>query len=533
MQTPAVFGDGAGNGQKAIKNNGTGSILLINAMGSDDRMSGETIMPTRHAKVKDDFPNGRSGIIERNRNRRARVQPFAQSANIPNLFLRIAPILVFGYALVIPPFQVPDENHHLCRAWSVSELHFVGPQRTQVPTSFVDLLTRFSPRFEQIPERRVVSAGELVRWLRRPLRADATAGVENPNANVYSFVPYAATALVLGTGRALNASPLIQMYAARLVNGAIYVLLFFLSLRILPGFRVLLFIVALTPMAISQAASLSADSLTLGLTALFTALVFRLAFEHRLLHIHVRDGLPVVGVLILLSLCKFNPWLGLLALLIPAEKFPARWGRIAFAGLCAATACAVELIWSHANAAALLAFQAARAADGKLLAANAAFFSSHPLRFAEIAALTDVAGSWEWIREFVGVLGWVSVPIHPLLVILYTGGMIFAARKLCAEIAPSRYQKVILMLVVSLTVFSLNVLLWILETPTSMLHLAPFELELIRGIQGRYFLPMALPALVLVSRSRAQMPSWGLSAIIAIVVAVNAGGLLTVWSSYH
>jgi hypothetical protein len=490
-------------------------------------------MPTRHAKVRDEIPNARSGIIERNSNRRGRVQTFAQNANLSNLFLRIAPILVFGYALVIPPFQVPDENHHLCRAWSVSELQFVGPQQTHVPTSFVDLIARFSPRFEQIPERRVVSARELVSWLRQPLRADATAGVENPNANVYSFVPYAATALVLGTGRALQASPLIQMYAGRLVNGAVYVLLFFLSLRILPTFRVLLFVVALTPMALSQAASLSADSLTLALTALFTALVFRLAFEHRLLRIPVQDGLLVVGVLILLSLCKFNPWLALFALLIPAEKFPARWGRIAFAALCVVAACATELVWNHVNAPALLALQSARAAEGKLLAANAAFVSSHPLRFAEIAVFTNVAASWEWLHEFVGVLGWVSLPIHPLLVILYTCGMILAARTLSSEIALSRCQKVVLAAVVSFTIFSLDVLLWILETPASMLHLAPFELVLIRGIQGRYFLPIALPALVLVSRGRSQPPSWGLPAILTIVAAVNAGGLLTLWSSYH
>jgi hypothetical protein len=490
----------------------------------------------KHAQVKDYSTDiRRRWFSEWYENRLGRLPewPFGRSTNLSNLFLAIAPVLVFAYALVIPPFQVPDENHHLCRALSVSELHFVAPLVTQVPISFLSLYRRFAPKFEQVPARRIVSAGELEGWLRQPLRADATAGVENPNANLYSFVPYAATALVLGAGRALKASPLLQMYAGRLTNGAIYILLLFLSLRILPAFRVLLFMAALTPMALSLAASLSADSLTLSLTALFTALVFRLAFEERVLRIRVRDGLPVVGVLIVLSLCKFNPWLALLALLIPAGKFPARWGRLAFAGLCAAVACSAELIWNHSNAAALLAFQSARAASGKLLAANAAFVSGHPLRFAEIAVLTNLAASWEWLHELVGVFGWVSVPIHPFLAILYIGGMIFAARRLSGKIALSRHQKAVLALVVSLTIVSLDVLLWILEMPAPILHLASREMVLIRGIQGRYFLPIALPALALAGRSRAQFPSWGLSAILTVVVAVNAGGLLTLCFAYY
>ena len=444
----------------------------------------------------------------------------------PNLFLVIAAVLVPAYALVIPPFQIPDEDCHLWRAYSVSEQHLVGPRRTQLPTSFLALRGRFPPRFEQVPERRIVRPEELRAWLRQPLEPHATAAVENPNANLYSFVPYAATALVLRTGRALKASPLMQMYAGRLVNGAIYVCLLFLSLRILPDFRILSFMVALTPMSLSLAASFSADSLTLGLTALFTALVFRLAFEERILLVRIRDGLPAVGVLMVLSLCKFNPWLALLALLIPAKKFRGRRGRIAFAGLCVAAACATAFLWQHANAAALSAFQSARAADGKLLAANAAFVAAHPIRFAEIVLFTTVISSWVSLQEFVGFFGWLSVPMHPLLVMLYAAGIIFAAFMQPSRLALSRSQRNVLACVVLGTFISLNVLMWVFESDKPWLHDATQGLVFVRGIQGRYFLPIALPALALVSKRRIKPGGWRVSGILAPVVVVNAGALL-------
>src|SRR5207247_1378484 len=97
-----------------------------------------------------------------------------------------------------------------------------------------------------------------------------------------------------------------------------------------------------------------------------------------------RDLLLAAALMVLLSLCKFNPWLALLPLLIPARKFQARWGPAAFAVACIAVASGAAFLWQYQNAAALAAFQASRAADGKLMGANAAFVAAHPVHFAGI-----------------------------------------------------------------------------------------------------------------------------------------------------
>jgi uncharacterized membrane protein len=245
------------------------------------------------------------------------------------------------------------------------------------------------------------------------------------------------------------------------------------------------------------------------------------------------NGLAVVGVLVLLSLCKFNIWLALAALLIPVAKLGSRRRQMAFAGLCVGAACVTAYLWEHASAAPLAVFQSARAAEGKLMAANAAFVAHHPIRFGEIALFSNILFSWSWLREFVGFFGWLTIPLHPLLVILYAGGMIFATSTQPVRVALSRFQRRVLEGVVVLTVLSVSVLLWILETDVKTLQQAPLGLVFIEGVQGRYFLPIAFPALVSLCKCRIRPRGWAMAAILSTVVAANAGAVLTIWATYH
>src|SRR6478672_8510616 len=102
--------------------------------------------------------------------------PNPHSERMPILFLILGAFLAFAYAVVVPPFQAPDEDRHLWRAYSVSDLHLVGPARTKIPASFMALHDRFPPLVEYIPEKRAVRAAELTRWLRQPLQSSSTTG---------------------------------------------------------------------------------------------------------------------------------------------------------------------------------------------------------------------------------------------------------------------------------------------------------------------------------------------------------------------
>jgi hypothetical protein len=453
----------------------------------------------------------------------------------PILFLALGTLLVAAYALIVPPFQVPDEDRHLWRAYSVSEMHLRGPARTQVPVSFLELNERFPRLLETMTGKRAVRP-ELARWLRQPLNEETTAGIENPRANLYSFVPYLTTGLVLKVGRLARWSPLASLYAGRLANGAVYLWLVYMSLRILPEFQLLLLTIALTPMSLYLAASFSADSLTLGLNALFAAYVFRLAFDTRIRNVSMRDLLVLIGLLVVLALCKFNLWTALLVALIPTEKFGSRTRAVLSITGCALAEIAAAVIWQAFNSPAISAF---RQLDprGPDAASNAFFVLMHPVKFFAMILLTDFWLFRYWCQEFVGAFGHAYSHGHLSnlmswpLVLVYLGGILLAAYTRSAHLAITRRQKWIAALFVFLTYISLHVLLWVLEAPPDFVRQATISFAPIPAIQGRYFLPLALLALIGV-KGRFALNGWWVAGAVGLIAGVNAFALRTIWLLY-
>jgi uncharacterized membrane protein len=451
---------------------------------------------------------------------------------LPGLFLIIAGLFAIAYAFVVPPFEVTDEDRHLWRACSVSDLQLVGPALTQIPASFLRFHERFPPALKGHPLKRTSSIQQLAAWLRQPLRSGFTVPVANQNANLYTFAPYVPAALVLRVGRLLDVSPLWQIYAGRLANGAFYLLIVYLALRTLPDFQLPLLMIALTPMSLNLAASFSADAVTLAMTALMTALIFRLAFDDEISSMRRRDWILVPVILVLLTLCKFNVWMSLLVLLIPAKKFGSRKRAAVFAGVCLLACCIAGFGWQKINSAAISAYASLRAGHGAVLADNIAFLQAHPLTFLGIVQSTCSSMVWIWLWEFVGVFGWVRVPLPGPLFVVYIALLILAA---CtqARVVLTRPQRTILFSFVVLTIISIHALLWVFETDTTVLRQEFAGPVFVSGIQGRYFLPIGLPALAIIGNGRIQLSRLFLLIAIGAVVVINIFALITIWRAYY
>jgi uncharacterized membrane protein len=451
---------------------------------------------------------------------------------LPGLFFIIGALLAVVYAFIVPPFEVTDEDRHLWRAFSVSDLKLVAPAVTQIPASFLRLHERFPPTLKGGPSRARSSGAELATWLWQPLRSDSTVPVANQVANLYSFVPYVPGALVLRMGRLFDVSPLGQIYAGRLTNAAFYVLLVYLALRILPDFRLLLLMISLTPMSLNLAASFSADCVTLAIGALLTAFIFRLAFDDGIVSVRRQDLIIVPVMLVLLTLCKFNVWMSLLVLLIPAKKFGSRRRAAVFAAICLLACCLAGFGWQRLNASAIAAYGAMRAAHGAVVTDNIAFLQSHPLKFLGIVQTTCFSMVWAWLWEFVGVFGWVTVPLPGPLFAAYVALLILAAWTQSRAV-PTRPQRAILATFVALTVISIHALMWVFQTDTAVLHQAFAGPVSVSGIQGRYFLPIGLPALAIIGNRGIQLTRLFLAIALGSVVVINILALITIWRAYY
>jgi uncharacterized membrane protein len=456
----------------------------------------------------------------------------AGPSRLPLLFLVIGGALATLYAVVVPPFEVVDEDRHFWRAYSVSNFELRARPATEIPASFMRFHQRFPPTLQRVPGKRSISRDEVVAWLRQPLDRHSTTAVENPVANLYSFVPYVPAALVLWLGRSLDLSPMVQFYAARAINALVYVLMVYLALRILPDFRLVLFMISLTPMSLNLAASFSADCVTLGLAAVVIALVFKLAFDEAIRSISRKDAALVLATLMLLTLCKFNVWISIFALLIPVSKFGS-WKRAAgfFPG-CFGVCCATGLAWQKVNATAVSVYTGYRAVAGAVIVENAAFLRHHPLEFLSSIAATCYSLSLAWVWGFVGVFGWVTIPLPGPLVATYVVLLLLASLQ-SMQVRVSPWQRTILGIGVTLTVISIHVLLWVFQAHATLVKHAVSEPVLVPGIQGRYFLSIGLPALTLIANRRFN-PSHRLQiGIIGAVVVINLLGLVTMCQVYY
>lgn len=181
--------------------------------------------------------------------------------------------LVFGTAMVFitPPFQVPDEPAHLCRAYQVSGMNFF-----KTPDSVPSSLWQISAIGERMKFKAHEKTGypEIRELLSVKLNSKRKTSVGTPDY----IIPYIPQATGMMAGRILGFSALGLLYAGRMANLLVSVLLIFFAIRITPVMKWIFFILGILPMALYQMSSLSYDAPTFSLAFLLTAFIFRLAF---------------------------------------------------------------------------------------------------------------------------------------------------------------------------------------------------------------------------------------------------------------
>ena len=191
-------------------------------------------------------------------------------------FLLVGTLYGLGFTFITPPFQVPDEGHHFMRAFSVSELSIVNEVvrkrlvGASLPESVWATATHTLGDLPFHPERKIDPS--LVRsYLSTPLDPANRKFVDFRNTALYSPVPYVPQVIAIWVVRLAGGSPLVMMYAARLLTLAAWLAIMFWAIRICPIYKWLLSTICLIPVSVFVAASMSADAMTNAFATLVTA----------------------------------------------------------------------------------------------------------------------------------------------------------------------------------------------------------------------------------------------------------------------
>lgn len=393
------------------------------------------------------------------------------------IFLIIALIYGTSFLFITPPFQVPDEPAHFLKAFYLSEGHILpGKDNYYFPG---DLKNAINPcsylNFHPKNKIRVENSSLL---LNQPNQDKIFINISN--IAIYPPIPYSASAFIITIGKLFNVSYLVLMYSGRLINLLIWAVLVYFAIKITPIHKWIFLMLALMPMALFQAASLSADSFTIGLSFLVVAIFFKFAFDDTIDKIKMKELLIIFISIFMLSLSKQGyAVLLLLFFIIPLNKFENNKIRILAFALIGSITLAFTSIWD------LLFKNTYLATSASLISVSGqiSFILSNPFNFLYILVNTWYLNLNAYLIMFVGDLGQLDTPLPGWIVYLYISILILVALMDKNKPIIRLNQKLISLvtfLIISIFTFAFEYITW-----------TPVGNNLILGVQGRYFIPIA------------------------------------------
>ncbi|MGI5222020.1 DUF2142 domain-containing protein [Nocardia sp. CA-290969] len=460
-------------------------------------------------------------------------------------FVLLAGIFGLVFAVMSPPFWGHDELTQFGRAYQVSQGGLTPTEIEdgrgvayggEVPAAVEALMGFALDDYTHNPGEPfplVAEPGTYQRLSDAPITDDRKT-VWFTNTAAYSAVPYIPNAIGIRFAELIDADAGTLVRLTRLAGLAAYLLVVGFALWSLRAHRIqwLAFTVAVVPIAVFQAGTITADTLTNALALLVSALLVKGLFLGD--RLGRTETVAVMACAILLPLCKPTyVLLAMLVVLIPAERMGLTGWRRWITWACAALGALGFAVWMKI---------AAPTGEGTSLMRPRHQWYTVDTGEQLTGILTDPFGFlrtfWEsilrrdheWFTEFFGELGfaYVNVPATAIVACL----LAFAVSVGTAErFARPDFRRT---LVVALTVAASVAMIYV----TLYMSFTPVGYYIIDGVQGRYFIPLAIVAFAVLLRwipFRLRGPGDrepGRGAAVTIVVATTIA-LITTVAKYH
>ena len=272
---------------------------------------------------------------------------FVKKAKITSVFVAISLVVGFVFSIYTPLKGSPDEYVHITTAyWYSNQLMGVKDSYNYSDGTLLmrecDAGDYSDPakynvfEIQEIYEGAFSKAGDKVELVSVPARIHDT-----------SFAPlFWAQALGITLARILGLGFVPTLILGRLANLMLYTVLMWLAIKIMPLHKNTMAVLALTPIPLQLAGSFTYDTMVIALCFLFTAVVFRCAYEKEKLTVKDIALLAVMAALI--APCKIV-YITIIALIfiIPLNKFKnTKTALISFAVIL----CCAAAMWLVTNA---------------------------------------------------------------------------------------------------------------------------------------------------------------------------------------
>ncbi|MGD1901859.1 MAG: DUF2142 domain-containing protein [Geitlerinemataceae cyanobacterium] len=426
---------------------------------------------------------------------------------VQRAFVAIAAIVCLAMAIVTPPFQAADEYLHFYRAYQISEGQLVPTRQTgacsgyerdfeetlclggALPRSLLATVRGASAedlRFDRDRKQDLESLRQL--WSLALAPGDRQFLKFN-TTGLHAPLGYLPQAIGIGLGRTLSADrlpPVALMYLGRIANAIVWIAAVSFAIAVAPEAVLVWLAIGLLPMALFQAASLSADVLTNGLACAIVATVWRYRSRPFGSAI-VPEILSIVAALFAVTKLAYAP-MALVLCLVPPRAFVSTAkrsraiGRWRWLGTTALITIALVAVWSRIVDRIYVPLHPDLDPNAQI-----AGILGNPVGFFGTAIATLVGDAGTYLHQFVGVFGWLDTPLPKLHVALYA--VFFLGVLLCkpprdlrSSPRPLLTDRAIAGVGLLGSVGLLCVLAYLWNVVGA---------DRIGGIQGRYFIPLA------------------------------------------
>lgn len=416
-----------------------------------------------------------------------------------NVFLAFA--LPFGllFVFVSAPFQPPDEAQHYWRAYEISSLHFHTQRFNDGRYGYIVPVPVKSMVLDSQAGRQPFAKAnlEVIRKYTRQQDTSLKVKVYYENTAIYPPTSYIAQSTGIGISRVLHLPLLYGFYMARLLNLFVFIALVFAALCILPFAKWSMLALALLPMSLYEAASLSPDSLIIGLSLFAVAYFLRLYGQKRVEKRDIALSTLIVG---LLSLAKQSYFVITLPFLFLHKKIsPNRSRQFLYLSMLLFTILGLTVAWNLIVAGASSQIPSVlRPEDNINFSEQVKNMATHPFGFIRVLLVTVLfKASSLIITTGIGVFGYFDIGIPSYCYYLVTALFVVALIKDGSAKLPRYLDRKLRFILISSAAAITLMICAALYAGYTVVNNGKIE-----GLQGRYFLPaLALLLPSLVSRS--------------------------------
>lgn len=404
----------------------------------------------------------------------------------PTLIFLLFSVLFGALSIkVVPPLQAPDEIGHFVKTQAFSEFK-VRPQKRSAATGQNNQPTWGEYGFklpyevqsmnEYANQTRGKNAKPPYQLARKNKRVFiGTGGITN-----YSFINYLPQLVGTFTGKVLGKSILWQYYAARICNLIVYIGIVFFAIKLFPFSKWGAVLLALNPMALFLASSVSGDGMVIAGSFFFISWMLSLLNRPTIstARMFFSGGMLAALVLMKPTLIVF----GMLFFLIPNKALSIK--RKLFWGVGILAACLlIYLSWNRLMIDQQLLYRDFADPKGQVSA-----FLKNPFVF-----LGNFLGNYLFgvkgdgvLHSFVGNFGWLDTPLGWHWVVLYIVSVVIGAlANPEGELTLSISKRLILVAAIVLYVLLTFFALYQIWNQVG-------RIKSIEGLQGRYFIPGSL-----------------------------------------